>query len=274
MGAVFLMCSEHFKRRLLLFCFPSVGLQTSHLFSSRLHLALTVALGLYFSRDAYWENLYVDQLASMPLLCVHALRDTPGEVPSFRLGRHLYGTYHMRLHENNWIRIQEDTDLLYLNWSLNQRTWEKLSVRNGGFWVFTVYLKVFLSPTSLREGECQWPGCARVYFFFNTSFPACSSLNPRELCFPEKSLSFCIRENRPPGTFHQFRLLPVQFLCPNISVAYRLLEAPGSLGCEGQGGSPQSGVGRTQLFSGALWLSPRDETEPYVPPNATDLFPL
>uniref|UniRef100_A0A2K5E847 Protein kinase domain-containing protein n=1 Tax=Aotus nancymaae TaxID=37293 RepID=A0A2K5E847_AOTNA len=95
----------------------------------------------------------------------------------------------------------------------------------GGFRVFTVYFKVFLSPTSLCEDECQWPGCARVYFsFFNTSFPACSSLKPWELCFPEKSLSFCIRENWPPGTFHQFRLLPVQFLCPNISVAYRLLE--------------------------------------------------
>lgn len=39
MGAMFLMCSEHFKRTLLLFCFPTVGLQTSHLFSSRVHLA-------------------------------------------------------------------------------------------------------------------------------------------------------------------------------------------------------------------------------------------
>lgn len=40
MGAVFLMYSEHFKRSLLLFYFPTVGLQTSHLFSSRLPLAL------------------------------------------------------------------------------------------------------------------------------------------------------------------------------------------------------------------------------------------
>ncbi|NP_001393716.1 proto-oncogene tyrosine-protein kinase receptor Ret isoform cc precursor [Homo sapiens] len=184
-----------------------------------------VALGLYFSRDAYWEKLYVDQAAGTPLLYVHALRDAPEEVPSFRLGQHLYGTYRTRLHENNWICIQEDTGLLYLNRSLDHSSWEKLSVRNRGFPLLTVYLKVFLSPTSLREGECQWPGCARVYFsFFNTSFPACSSLKPRELCFPETRPSFRIRENRPPGTFHQFRLLPVQFLCPNISVAYRLLE--------------------------------------------------
>ncbi|NP_001393701.1 proto-oncogene tyrosine-protein kinase receptor Ret isoform o precursor [Homo sapiens] len=187
-----------------------------------------VALGLYFSRDAYWEKLYVDQAAGTPLLYVHALRDAPEEVPSFRLGQHLYGTYRTRLHENNWICIQEDTGLLYLNRSLDHSSWEKLSVRNRGFPLLTVYLKVFLSPTSLREGECQWPGCARVYFsFFNTSFPACSSLKPRELCFPETRPSFRIRENRPPGTFHQFRLLPVQFLCPNISVAYRLLEGEG-----------------------------------------------
>lgn len=96
---------------------------------------------------------------------------------------------------------------------------------DGGFPVLTIYLQVFLSSAFLREGECQWPGCARVYFsFINTSFPACSSLKPRELCFPETGVSFRIRENRPPGTFHQFRLLPVQFLCPNISVSYRLLE--------------------------------------------------
>ncbi|KAK2098094.1 hypothetical protein P7K49_023545 [Saguinus oedipus] len=119
---------------------------------------------------------------------------------------------------------------------------------DGGFRVFTVYLKVFLLPTSLREGECQWPGCARVYFsFFNTSFPACSSLKPRELCFPEKSLSFRIRENRPPGTFHQFRLLPVQFLCPNISVAYRLLEGE----CQHCGAAAQR-----LLLLGLLCLQP------------------
>ncbi|KAM8776135.1 proto-oncogene tyrosine-protein kinase receptor Ret isoform 2-T2 [Rhynchonycteris naso] len=181
-------------------------------------------LGLYFSRDAYWEKLYVNQPAGMPLLYVHALRDLPEEVPSFRLGQHLYSAYRTPLHKNNWVRIQEDTGLLYLNWSLDHSSWEKLSLRNGGFPLLTVYLQVFLWPTSLREGECQWPGCARVYFsFINTSFPACGFLKPQELCFPETGLSFRIRENRPPGTFHQFRLLPMQFLCPNISVTYRLL---------------------------------------------------
>ncbi|KAM5139775.1 proto-oncogene tyrosine-protein kinase receptor Ret isoform 17-T17 [Callospermophilus lateralis] len=87
-------------------------------------------LGLYFSRDAYWERLYVDQPAGTPLLYVHALRDAPGEVPSFHLGQHLYGFHRPRLHENNWIRVQEDTGLLYLNQSLDHTSWEKLSIRN------------------------------------------------------------------------------------------------------------------------------------------------
>lgn len=87
-------------------------------------------LGLYFSRDAYWERLYVDQPAGTPLLYVHALRDAPGEVRSFRLGQHLYGVYRTRLHENDWIRINEITGLLYLNQSLDHSSWEQLSIRS------------------------------------------------------------------------------------------------------------------------------------------------
>ncbi|XP_055460188.1 proto-oncogene tyrosine-protein kinase receptor Ret [Psammomys obesus] len=182
-------------------------------------------LGLYFSRDAYWERLYVDQPAGTPLLYVHALRDAPGEVPSFRLGQHLYGVYRTRLQENDWIRIREDTGLLYLNQSLDRSSWEQLSIRNGGFPLLTIFLQVFLGSTTQREGECHWPGCARVYFsFINDSFPACSSLTSQDLCIPETGLSFRIRENRPPGTFYQFNLLPVKFLCPDIRVEYRLLE--------------------------------------------------
>ncbi|KAM6157297.1 proto-oncogene tyrosine-protein kinase receptor Ret isoform 18-T18 [Erethizon dorsatum] len=86
-------------------------------------------LGLYFPRDAYWERLYLDQPAGTPLLYVHALRDAPGEVPSFHLGQHLYGVYHKPLHRNDWIRV-EDTGLLYLNRSLDLSSWEQLSLRN------------------------------------------------------------------------------------------------------------------------------------------------
>lgn len=109
---------------------PAPGSITAFPPPSRNSLLPAAPLGLYFSRDAYWEKLYVDQPAGTPLLYVHALRDTPDEVPSFRLGQHLYGAYRKRLHENDWIRIQEDTGLLYLNWSLNHSSWEKLNIRS------------------------------------------------------------------------------------------------------------------------------------------------
>ncbi|XP_055976589.1 proto-oncogene tyrosine-protein kinase receptor Ret [Sorex fumeus] len=218
-----------------------------------LQLLGEAALGLYFSRDTYWEKLYVDQKAGMPLLYVHALRDLPEEVPSFRLGQHLYGAYRTRLHENLWIRIQEDTGLIYLNQSLDHSTWEKLSIRNGGFPQLTVYLHVYLSPTSQRESECQWPGCARVYFcFMNTSFPTCDGFEVKDLCFPPSDLSFRIRENRPPGTFYQFRQLPVHSLCPNISVTYQLLEDSRPFRC-----APDS------LEVSTRWALDREQQEKY-----------
>lgn len=74
-----------------------------------------------------------------------------------------------------------------------------------------------------------------MYFsFINDTFPNCSSFKARDLCTPETGVSFRIRENRPPGTFYQFRMLPVQFLCPNISVKYKLLEGE----CQPQGAIP------------------------------------
>lgn len=94
------------------------------------HAPPPAALGVYFSRDAYWERLYVGQRAGTPLLYVHALRDLPDEAPRFRLGPQLFGAYRARLLDNAWIRIQEDTGLLYLNRSLDHSTWEQLSIRS------------------------------------------------------------------------------------------------------------------------------------------------
>ncbi|NP_001393705.1 proto-oncogene tyrosine-protein kinase receptor Ret isoform s precursor [Homo sapiens] len=130
-----------------------------------------VALGLYFSRDAYWEKLYVDQAAGTPLLYVHALRDAPEEVPSFRLGQHLYGTYRTRLHENNWICIQEDTGLLYLNRSLDHSSWEKLSVRRL---VLNRNLSISENRTMqlavlVNDSDFQGPGAGVLLLHFNVS---------------------------------------------------------------------------------------------------------
>ncbi|KAM6163281.1 proto-oncogene tyrosine-protein kinase receptor Ret isoform 10-T10 [Rhynchocyon petersi] len=128
-------------------------------------------LGLYFSRDTYWEKLYVDQPAGTPLLYVHTLQDLPGEVPSFRLGQYLYGAYRSRLHENDWIRIQEDKGLLYLNQSLDQSTWEKLSTRR-------LVLNRSLSITESRalqlavlvnDSDFQGLGDSVLLLYFNVS---------------------------------------------------------------------------------------------------------
>ncbi|XP_044516173.1 LOW QUALITY PROTEIN: proto-oncogene tyrosine-protein kinase receptor Ret [Gracilinanus agilis] len=207
-----------------LFTMPSLTEIDSQIATSPSLILENTALGLYFSRDTYSEKLYVDEPAGTPLLYVHALQDARGEVPHFHLGQHLYSTYRSQSHKNDWFQINEDTGLLYLNQSLDQRALEKLSARNGGFPLRTIYLQVFLSPKPFQEHECHWPNCAKVMLFvINATMPACSSLKPREFCFLETGLSFRIKENKPPGTFHQFRLLPVQHLCPNISISYQFL---------------------------------------------------
>ncbi|KAM9651158.1 proto-oncogene tyrosine-protein kinase receptor Ret isoform 9-T9 [Trichechus inunguis] len=137
-------------------------------------------LGLYFSRDAYWEKLYVDQPAGTPLLYVHTLQDFPGEVPSFRLGQHLYGAYRSRLHENDWIRIQEDMGLLYLNQSLDQSTWEELSSRRL---VLNRSLPISESralqlAVLVNDSDFQGPGDSALLLHFNVS------VLPVSLCFP------------------------------------------------------------------------------------------
>ncbi|KAM9216228.1 proto-oncogene tyrosine-protein kinase receptor Ret isoform 9-T9 [Dugong dugon] len=137
-------------------------------------------LGLYFSRDAYWEKLYVDQPAGTPLLYVHTLQDFPGEVPSFRLGQHLYGAYRSRLHENDWIRIQEDMGLLYLNQSLDQSTWEELSSRR-----LVLNRSLLISESHalqlavlVNDSDFQGPGDSALLLHFNVS------VLPVSLCFP------------------------------------------------------------------------------------------
>ncbi|XP_028917087.1 proto-oncogene tyrosine-protein kinase receptor Ret [Ornithorhynchus anatinus] len=186
------------------------------------------ALGLYFPRDTYSEKLYVDQPAGTPLLYVQALRDSQQEVPRFQLGQHLYGSYRSQLHENLWFQIHEDTGLLYLNRSLGWKDLKSLSALNGGYPLLNIHLHVFLSPKPFWENECLWPSCAKVSLsIINTTAPTCSSLKAREFCFLDTGLSFRIKENKPPGTFHQFRLLPVQQLCPNISISYQLIADAG-----------------------------------------------
>lgn len=87
--------------------------------------SFAVALGLYFPRKEYLENVYIDEPAGMPLLRIHALKDSPEEVAHFHLCQNLIIS-RARSHENNWFQIKEKTGLLYLSRSLDREDFNML----------------------------------------------------------------------------------------------------------------------------------------------------
>ncbi|NXX65674.1 RET kinase, partial [Spizella passerina] len=185
-----------------------------------------VAVGLYFPRKEYVENVYIDQPAGTPLLRIHALRDSREEVAHFHLCHNLIAP-RARPQENNWFQIREETGLLYLSKSLDREDFNMLSVGN---WMplSKVMLYVFLSSHPFQEKECDTAARSVVFLsLINATAPACSSLTARQLCFTEMDLSFHIKENKPPGTFHQLRLPSVHHMCQNLSISYKLLAEEG-----------------------------------------------
>ncbi|KAJ7405384.1 hypothetical protein BTVI_69191 [Pitangus sulphuratus] len=84
------------------------------------------AFGLYFPRKEYLENVYIDEPAGMPLLRIHALKDSYEEVAHFHLCQNLIIS-RARSHENNWFQIREKTGLLYLSKSLDRDDFNMLS---------------------------------------------------------------------------------------------------------------------------------------------------
>ncbi|NXL75008.1 RET kinase, partial [Leptocoma aspasia] len=185
-----------------------------------------VALGLYFPRKEYLENVYIDEPAGMPLLRIHALKDSNEEVARFHLCQNLI-VPRARPQENNWFQIREKTGLLYLSKSLDREDFNMLSVGN---WMplSKVMLYVFLSSHPFEEKECDSATRTTVFLsLINATAPACSSLTARQLCFTEMDLSFHIKENKPPGTFHHLQLPSVHHLCQNLSISYKLLAAEG-----------------------------------------------
>ncbi|KAM7171244.1 proto-oncogene tyrosine-protein kinase receptor Ret isoform 1-T1 [Macrochelys suwanniensis] len=193
-------------------------------------LLCEASFGLYFPRKDYSETVYIDQPAGTPLLHIRALRDSHGEVAHFQLCQDLF-IYRIGAYENQWFQIKEKTGLLYLNKSLNRRDFDSLFGRN---WVSLpkVTFYVYLSPQPFQGKECDTPISAVVHLsIINATVPACSALTSRELCFSEMDLSFHIKENKPPGTFHQLQLPPIHHLCQNVSISYKLLA--GKTGVEG-----------------------------------------
>ncbi|NXU07795.1 RET kinase, partial [Buphagus erythrorhynchus] len=180
-----------------------------------------VALGLYFPRREYLENVYIDEPVGMPLLRIHALKDSHEEVAHFHLCQNLIIS--RGRHENNWFQIEEKTGLLYLSKSLDREDFNMLSVGN-----WKPLPKVMLYVHPFQEKECDSTTRTTVFLsLINATAPVCSSLTARQLCFTEMDLSFHIKENKPPGTFHQLRLPSVHHLCQNLSISYKLLAAEG-----------------------------------------------
>lgn len=87
--------------------------------------SFAAAFGLYFPRKEYLENVYIDEPAGTPLLRIHTLRDSHGEVAHFHLCQNLIIS-RARSHENNWFQIREKTGLLYLSKSLDREDFNML----------------------------------------------------------------------------------------------------------------------------------------------------
>lgn len=110
--------------------------------------------------------------------------------------------------------------------SIKYLCWLVLFSEAVGNWMplSKVMLYVFLSSHPFQEKECDSATRATVFLsLINATAPACSSLTARQLCFTEMDLSFHIKENKPPGTFHQLQLPSVHHLCQNLSISYKLL---------------------------------------------------
>lgn len=105
--------------------------------------SFAVALGLYFPRKEYLENVYIDEPAGMPLLRIHALKDSPEEVAHFHLCQNLIIS--RGRHENNWFQIKEKTGLLYLSKSLDREDFNMLCKyeMNQLFFLSYLFLNMF-----------------------------------------------------------------------------------------------------------------------------------
>ncbi|KAM6157289.1 proto-oncogene tyrosine-protein kinase receptor Ret isoform 10-T10 [Erethizon dorsatum] len=196
-------------------------------------------LGLYFPRDAYWERLYLDQPAGTPLLYVHALRDAPGEVPSFHLGQHLYGVYHKPLHRNDWIRV-EDTGLLYLNRSLDLSSWEQLSLRKL---VLNQSLPISESRTLqldvlVNDSTFQGPGSGVLPLHFNVSVMPIRLRLPSAYSFSVSRQAHryaqvgkvCVEHCRELSGVHvQYKLQPSSTNCSVLGVLSSAKDTSGTL---------------------------------------------
>ncbi|XP_075073239.1 proto-oncogene tyrosine-protein kinase receptor Ret [Mixophyes fleayi] len=165
---------------------------------------------LYFPRKDYFERIYPDQPAGSVILQVHAMSDIPGEIPHYRLCQKKF---------SHFFHMDELTGILYLNRTLTRKDFTELRSSTS---TLRFRLKVF--PAPYQDKGLEKAPFADVHLSFNNiTFPSCSSLQPRDLCFSDTDLSYHIKENRPVGRFYQFHPRFTVQQCPNISASYTLI---------------------------------------------------
>nr|XP_016851013.1 PREDICTED: proto-oncogene tyrosine-protein kinase receptor Ret [Anolis carolinensis] len=186
-----------------------------------------VALGLYFPRKDYHENVYLDQPGGSPLLQIHALKDSEKEKIYFWLcpQLHIPG---VGIKDNLWFQIKEKTGLLFLNKSLDREDFETLFAGN---WMSMpkLILQVYLTSQPLQGKDCResYNKALVKLSVINGTMPACGAVPSSQLCFANMDLSFHIKENKPPGTFHHLQQLSPQHQCHNASISYKVIADEG-----------------------------------------------
>uniref|UniRef100_A0A803STA9 receptor protein-tyrosine kinase n=1 Tax=Anolis carolinensis TaxID=28377 RepID=A0A803STA9_ANOCA len=188
---------------------------------------ILVALGLYFPRKDYHENVYLDQPGGSPLLQIHALKDSEKEKIYFWLcpQLHIPG---VGIKDNLWFQIKEKTGLLFLNKSLDREDFETLFAGN---WMSMpkLILQVYLTSQPLQGKDCResYNKALVKLSVINGTMPACGAVPSSQLCFANMDLSFHIKENKPPGTFHHLQQLSPQHQCHNASISYKVIADEG-----------------------------------------------
>nr|XP_020657948.1 proto-oncogene tyrosine-protein kinase receptor Ret isoform X2 [Pogona vitticeps] len=186
-----------------------------------------VVFGLYFPRREYHENVYLEQPGGTSLLQIHALKDSEDEEVYFWLCPQLH-IPRAGAKDNLWFQISEKTGLLFLNKSLDREDFDTLFAGN---WMSMpkLILQVYLTSRPFQGRECResYTKALVKLSVVNATMPACGSLMPSQLCFADTDLSFHIKENKPPGTFHQLQRFALQQQCQNASISYTIIADEG-----------------------------------------------
>uniref|UniRef100_A0A803TQH0 receptor protein-tyrosine kinase n=1 Tax=Anolis carolinensis TaxID=28377 RepID=A0A803TQH0_ANOCA len=168
------------------------------------------------------------QPGGSPLLQIHALKDSEKEKIYFWLcpQLHIPG---VGIKDNLWFQIKEKTGLLFLNKSLDREDFETLCKSWNWMSMPKLILQVYLTSQPLQGKDCResYNKALVKLSVINGTMPACGAVPSSQLCFANMDLSFHIKENKPPGTFHHLQQLSPQHQCHNASISYKVIADEG-----------------------------------------------